>query len=382
MRLRKKPKRPDDDTPPPAEPAGGAGAIPDPVAVAPPPHPVPPPPVSPDPWSIRPAVPLHTGDQLPAIGVEDGWPSYRPVVVGESSVPRTAVPVVGPARSVYRPDTVLDGWTEAGLGMLAASVRGDGHRRTGLPRQDDVAVLYDAQRRRVVVAVADGLSAASHAHQAASAACRYAVQWLDTQCGDVAATDIPWEALIGAAAHQVRLVAEQAVTPDPGLDDLARLNVLAAAAATTFSCVVMDMRDGEPEQEYLSGSGVAIGDSSVVRLSEAGFEFLGGAKSEDPGGLARSEVLPLPYFAPSTIEPFSVDLYADEYLLVGTDGVWDALGGGGGRLGSALGRVLRRAQPSMTEFGHVVDFAKDTFDDDRTLAALWLSERGENDGCD
>ena len=322
--------------------------------------------------------------------VSDGWLSSGPVEVGAAPPSRPVHSVSGPARLAMRPDTVLDAWREPEVAMLAASTRGEGHRRSGAPRQDDCAVLYDAQLRRVIIAVADGVSSASHAHAAATSACRYTAQWIDQQCRETPAAEIPWSTLIGSAAHQVRAVAEQILGDaadgasavadtaggDTDADRLERLNQLASVSATTLSVVVMDVFESD-DGPVLRGSAACVGDSSVVRLSEQGFEYLGAGKDEDEAGLSSSQVYPLPFYSPSAIEEFPVDVYADEFLLVGSDGVWDALGAGTGALGNAIATAVRRPHPSITEFGHVVDFVKDSFDDDRTLVAVWLPGQGQ-----
>lgn len=316
-----------------------------------------------------PAPPLQP--ELTAPAVHDGLPSSRSLVIGPD-YRRDTLSVSGPARTAFRPDTVLDGWHEpSGVALLAASVRGEGHRRARITRQDDFAVLYDAELGRVIIAVADGVSAATHSHLGSAAACRYATQWIDGQCKTVPAADIPWTALAEQVAWQVKTVgdrlAETADGQSAAQSEADARHRAAALVATTLTCVVLDVHpDGT-----LRGSGVCIGDSGIHLLSGQDYLEISGLKHADDAGLTSSAVLPLPYFAPDLVHAVEIQVVPGEHLLVGTDGVWDALGAGGGPLGDALSRVLHREQPSMLEFGHIVDFVKESFDDDRTLVAVW-----------
>jgi hypothetical protein len=59
-------------------------------------------------------------------------------------------------------------------------------------------------------------------------------------------------------------------------------------------------------------------------------------------------------------------------LLIGTDGIGDPLGAGQGGVGDLFRDVLTKPTvPSLIEFAHAVDFSRETFDDDRTLVAVW-----------
>ena len=63
-----------------------------------------------------------------------------------------------------------------------------------------------------------------------------------------------------------------------------------------------------------------------------------------------------------------------ETLLIGTDGVWDPIGDGQGLVAGFLVGALGRSLPHRLDFLRVVDFCRDTFDDDRTLVAVRLRE--------
>jgi hypothetical protein len=63
-------------------------------------------------------------------------------------------------------------------------------------------------------------------------------------------------------------------------------------------------------------------------------------------------------------------------LLIATDGIGDPLGTGQGGVGNLFREVLTKpTPPSLIEFAHAVDFSRETFDDDRTLVAVWPRRR-------
>jgi hypothetical protein len=60
-------------------------------------------------------------------------------------------------------------------------------------------------------------------------------------------------------------------------------------------------------------------------------------------------------------------------VLVATDGVLDALGRGKGSVGEFIRELCRDPSISPHDFAAAVDFSRETFDDDRTLVAIWVS---------
>jgi hypothetical protein len=80
---------------------------------------------------------------------------------------------------------------------------------------------------------------------------------------------------------------------------------------------------------------------------------------------------PIPNPPISAVFPLVVEIADGGVLLVGTDGVGDPLGTGGGGFWNPLrGALAQAAPPSLIEFAHAVDYSGETFDDDRTLVTV------------
>jgi hypothetical protein len=116
--------------------------------------------------------------------------------------------------------------------------------------------------------------------------------------------------------------------------------------------------------------------SSRRQAGEAASALKGPEQKNDPRDeVISSAVASLPRI-PARIAPAGVGLSPDSVLLIGTDGFGDPLGDGDGKLGRLFAENLR-TPPHGRGLAHLLDFSRETFDDDRTLVALWprTSER-------
>ena len=92
--------------------------------------------------------------------------------------------------------------------------------------------------------------------------------------------------------------------------------------------------------------------------------------------MISSAVSPLPRI-PAHLAVAEFELAADSVLLVGTDGFGDPLGDGDGQIGQLFTQHLT-SPPIPRALAHLLDFSRETFDDDRTLLAIWQrSDRSE-----
>ena len=88
-----------------------------------------------------------------------------------------------------------------------------------------------------------------------------------------------------------------------------------------------------------------------------------------PATVVPSAVFALPRM-PAQITPMHIEIARDAVLLVGTDGFGDPLDDGMGEVGDVFAHALT-APPPPLGLAHLLDFSRETFDDDRTLLAIW-----------
>ncbi|MGP4002732.1 protein phosphatase 2C domain-containing protein [Streptomyces sp. 8N706] len=265
-----------------------------------------------------------------------------------------------PCGASYRPDTICDGWSTDELTVRVASVRGYSHRYRGSPREDDVAVAVHQPTGTLVFAVADGVSSAAQSHLGATLACRTAVDNILEQL-DSGAAAVDWEQTVRNAAYQLimRITGGRKPTADEVQEAERQF------ATTLVAGTLVAQRHGVPRLSLVqvgdSSAWVLRGDGRVVALLES--------KYSAPGELVSSAVEPLPR-VPKQVEARVGELPPDAVLLVGTDGFGDPLGDGTGQVAELFAGHLRTPPPARA-LAHLLDFSRETFDDDRTLLAVW-----------
>jgi len=273
-----------------------------------------------------------------------------PVTIGE---PAAAVEARLAAAEPYRPDTVADGGTAFGLTVRAASVRGLYKRYTGGPRQDDICLRLHADSGTLIAAVADGVSGASRSGLGAALAVRYATAAVARQLDDGRAS-IDWGSAFEQAAWA--LVEEQRRACGDG-----GAGVEEATGSLATTLLVAAVRASDVEL-------AAVGDSPAFMLRGKDYDLVVG-EPERSDGLIGGGVDALPRSAGAariarcSLEPRAV-------LLLCTDGLAMPLGGGAGEVGATLARELARP-PDVVDFARLLDFSRSTYDDDRTLVAVW-----------
>jgi serine/threonine protein phosphatase PrpC len=324
-----------------------------------------------------PTTPLQRPTAAPAEPTEASTSASVPTasgvaeVVGTTVVPQITVgspsPSVEPSAIAkdysslpFRPDVVIDGWSTDTMTVRGVSQRGHLHRYNGAPRQDDFAV-HRLPDGRVIVLVADGVSGARQSHIGASAVTKQAADWLHSNLGDdVGHTD--WAALLKSAAWALTERAQSLL----GLDEPDPVRA-EEELATTLVCAVIEPTGAHTLRAYLVG----VGDSVAWLLAAGQFIEVLTGKTTPAAGVASSAVVGLPRLPTETI-PMVVDFADDDVLLIATDGIGDPLGSGQGGVGNLFRDLLTRpSAPSLIEFAHAVDFSRETFDDDRTLVAVW-----------
>ena len=309
-----------------------------------------------------------------------------PLTIGESA-PRVEPRLA--AAEPYRPDTIADGGEVFGLTIRSASVRGLQKRYVGGPRQDDLCLGVHPPTETLIVAVADGVSAATHSHLAAALAVRQAVAAVARQL-DEGAGELDWTEIFEQAAWA--LVEEHR---RGRYDADADAREAAPALATTLVVAALTPEQDQnadhppeqcpdaigpakgqngrgPEPRTLRLQTAAVGDSPVLVLTQDTFEPVVG-ETDDADGLVGAGVRALPrHTRPTCAKPRS--LRRGSVLLVCTDGLALPLANGIGEVGRTLARELADP-PDIVDFARLLDFSRSTYDDDRTLVAVWPGSR-------
>ncbi len=268
-----------------------------------------------------------------------------PLTIGEPA------PAIEPRLATgepYRPDTIADGGRAFGLTVRAASVRGLQKRFVGGPRQDDLCLGVHPATRTLIAAVADGVSAAPRSDLGAALAVRYATAAVARQLDDGA---IDWSGVFEQAGWALH-------------SEERRLGEGAGSLATTLLVAAVSVCD--PDEVAVQVA--AVGDSPAFRLRGRIYDVVVGARPEHDE-LIGGGVLALPRDARSP-EVAACALAPGEALLLCTDGVALPLAGGEGELGRTLARELG-TPPDVVDFARLLDFSRSTYDDDRTLIAVW-----------
>jgi Protein phosphatase 2C len=272
-----------------------------------------------------------------------------PVTIGD---PAPAIEPRLSAGDPYRPDTIADGGTAFDLVVRAASVRGLSKRYVGGPRQDDLCLAMHAATRTLIAAVADGVSGAARSDLGAALAVRYATAAVARQLdasGD--AGEVDWANVFEQSAWALHSEAERT-----GED--------AGSLATTLLVATVCAGDSDA----VSVQAAAVGDSPAFRLHGRHYDpVVDSRPSED--GLIGGGVQALPRDA-RPVEVGACSLEPGRVLLLCTDGVALPLAGGDSELGRALARELV-TPPDVVDFARLLDFSRSTYDDDRTLVAVW-----------
>ena len=302
--------------------------------------------------------PVHRESPVPAAPSEPGPPPWQRIAVDVPGMEFEARP---PGQYAFDfPDSECEGWSTDTLTLRFASVRGAKHRYYRRPRQDAARAAVHEATGSVVFAVADGVSSATESHLGAVEACRASVErilhLLDRAPGPLDPADVA-----AHAAERLRQLAQWRLgVAQPGSADVAGLYATTLVAGAV-----------RPTAGGLGVELFRVGDSGAWLLDRVGgvYRPLFSSKTGSDALLVTNEVSPLPRI-PDRFETATGRLEAPWTLLVGTDGFGDPLGEGDGQVGALFAQHLAAPPPPLW-LGHVLDFTRETFDDDRTLLALW-----------
>lgn len=305
-----------------------------------------------------------------------------PFVVGEEGAAAQRV-VARPATGFpEQHDIVVDGVTfrdEAGVPVAhlrAASIRGLSHRYYGKTRQDAYAFRTTADGRWLVVAVADGVSAGAYSHVAAEVVTRDGCRLLADSLVDGGPGEVDWAGLLRDLADRI-VTCGRDMLVSAGVVDTAEPTDRTVAehmsATALFAVVGLAPADagGDPGRPVYC---LAVGDSSawVLGPDHAPWRPVSHQKA-DEDGVASSATFALP-LAPDVPPAVKAETLAPGAAVVlVTDGIGDPLGDGTGEVGRFLAAVWA-GPPGPLEFAAQVDFARRSYDDDRTAVVVWVPE--------
>jgi hypothetical protein len=303
--------------------------------------------------------PISVSFTEPPSAAPDNARRWAPIIVDEPIIDFEPKP---PRSRFYLPDTIFDGWSTDHFTVRLAAVRGYSHRYRGVPRQDDAQVAFDPESGTVLFAVADGVSGASESHVGANVACQWAVETMKSQLVGDRAIDL---------AHAVQVTAQRLTEQAAEMldQDEPTLVTVEELLATTLVAGYI-----QPAPEGASGAIVQIGDSGAWVLRGDHYSPVVGRKNDPAAQVISSAVSPLPRI-PEHLTPIDFLLHPGAVLLTGTDGFGDPLGDGEGQIGHLFAEHLRTPLPARG-LAHLLDFSRDTFDDDRALIAIWPKATG------
>jgi hypothetical protein len=234
------------------------------------------------------------------------------------------------------PDTVIDAGQVGTLEVRAASTRGAAHRSRGEVRQDAVGVL-GISKRYVLAAVADGVSAASHAHRGAQLAVRHALGYL---AWALPGADLDQVDMVNALRTAGRAVRDAGPAPE--------------SRSTTLTVAVVELGWAGQGHRYRA---VRVGDSPALVLTSGAFLPLFAKQADD--------CLPAPHGPGDRVHGV---LRAGEALVLATGGLGTPV------RETPVGAYLAQAWaevPGPVAYLHHLQFDLRNFDDDRSAVVIW-----------
>ena len=231
-----------------------------------------------------------------------------------------------------------------------------------------------ADGRYLVICVADGVSSGELSHKAAMLVTRWGTKWLTGLLDRTEPADLQWGQFVRGVAAQVEKYGRKLLRGREDIDaEKCDLRDVAHKLATTVLYAVVDLRavDGAHTAHV-----VTVGDTSAWVLREGGRWEPQEAVKNDGAEVFSASVQALPLPPATDPVPVRTTIRAGEALVLMTDGIGDPLGQGTGPVGRFLADVWARPPASGVEFAAQIGFARKSFDDDRTVVAVWpVSQR-------
>lgn len=272
------------------------------------------------------------------------------------------------------PDTAVDHGSVGDLEVRAASIRGLSHRQNGVPRQDAYGFAVTAGRDWLVAAVADGVSAGRLSHEAASFVARRGPREVARHLdAGTAANALPWHEIFTGLAATILAEGTRSLRrsdPDRYAAGPPTETDVAAAMATTATFLVCET--GYQRHGLRHVSVAWTGDSPAWAITPDGaWTNLSAVKGEgEEVGSSRVVALPKVPRDPAGLPYLEHTLDHRSTLLLMTDGTGDPIAEARGEVAARLAAWWRRP-PAPLVFADQVGFGRRSYDDDRTVVAIW-----------
>ncbi|WP_439382091.1 protein phosphatase 2C domain-containing protein [Amycolatopsis lexingtonensis] len=267
---------------------------------------------------------------------------------------------------------MIDGATFTGadgrvqLAVRGASVRGLAHRYYGVTRQDDYLISSASSGRHLLVVVADGVSAGRCSHLAATAATAAGCAVLDRHLANTELTELDWPNLIRETCEDVRRELDDRLAPVLAPDE----SVASQSAAVLYLVLSLEPEAGNGHPYACA----RVGDVSAWTLADTALRPIFPTAVTGTDEYVSSATNAVPFAAPpASVEHTAGTATPGTALIAMTDGLGDPLGDGTGAVGLFLADQWRSPVPEL-QFAAQVDFARASFDDDRTAVAVWIPE--------
>lgn len=315
----------------------------------------------------EPAAPPAAGS-VPVSGTQHRG-AFERYVVGDPGRAAFGVVTLPDAEFPTHHDVIVDGAEFGALEVRAASVRGLSHRYYGKVRQDDYGLRSSPSGDWLVVAVADGVSAGRLSHLAARVVAEHGCALLATDVdGDPPVVD--WAGLLTRLSDLIVETGRDELARRAD-DDVTSLSTRAMADHLAATALFALVRTAPDERGGVAARVLGFGDTSAwVLRGGTAWEPLQAIKGAGED-LASSATPALPLLPPSPGAPADVTVAAGDALFLMTDGVGDPLGDGRGEVGRFLADCWGGAPPPPLQFAAQVDFARKSYDDDRTVVGIW-----------
>lgn len=267
------------------------------------------------------------------------------------------------------PDTIADGVTidhddESVLLVRAASVCGSSHRHSATVRQDSYGFAVSPDNRYLVAIVADGVSSGRRSHWAAQLVTRSGPYLLADELMRRPPDAFPWRSFFERSILPHLEAETQRVRPG---EEIGAREIAQVMATTVVVGIVGVAPDGNGVHPVWL---TRIGDSSGWIIGADGVWRALGEVKNDGAVIAESVTSGLPFLPDDEPPVTATTVGPGEVFVLMTDGIGDPLGGGRGEVGQALA-ALWKTPPNPIHFAAQLDFARRTFDDDRTAVAVW-----------